>query len=338
MRPITPLSANAVTNKATPTAANTASDSGDFSRVFSEAMMQTLTDNAVNGMSGNSSAMIPGSSLGDLQTTLLAGAANGQTGDQEMVMFMMMMMMQEFSGSDLAPMLGALTSMLPSSSGSSSSSAIPVGYDGKINVRPSSLSWQKNSASDAFLPAAAWLPASFRTAGKVNNRSANNLRQVIGQFDVESAERYRPYKNGNTYCNIFVWDVTSALGCEIPHYVDRDTGAPRVYPDTKGAYELDANGTHDWLAKHGANYGWYEVSAEDAQRYANAGYPAVTAWKNSSGGAGHVQVVCPAKDNGYDARRGVTVAQAGSKNYAYAHLNATMSKDKIPNVRYYIHA
>lgn len=316
-------------------------DGADFVSIFNEAMTQTLTDNVIGVQAGGSAMPFSGGSLGDLQTTLLTGAVNGQAGENEMAMFMMIMMMQEFQNSDLAPLMGALGSMLPGSAGVSAGSGTitTVGYDSIYNnVRPSRLSQPVSGFAASFLPSQAWLPTSARISSTAGKRNSAALRQVIDQFQVESSDRYQPYKNGNTYCNIFVWDVTSALGCEIPHYVDRQTGAPCAYPNTQGAYELDANGTHDWLVKNGANYGWKEVSAEEAQRYANAGYPAVTAWKNASGKAGHVQVVCPSGDGGYDTKRGVTVAQAGGKNYSYAHLTTTMSKDKIPDVRYFVHA
>jgi hypothetical protein len=48
-------------------------------------------------------------------------------------------------------------------------------------------------------------------------------------------------------------------------------------------------------------------------------------------------MVCPSRDGGYDPVRGVTVAQAGKRNFTYAHINATMSADKIAQTRYYVH-
>ena len=314
---------------------------GDFSRVFSEALTQTLTESAASGASGGvtslplgGAASLPlGGAMDNLQYSLLAEVAGGAGGDQDMLMYMLMLMMREFSHSDPTPMLAALAVLAPASS-----AFTPGESQTAPNLHPSKLSYRGAPLSSGFLPVKAWLPTSLRVAGNAENRNAGTLRQVINQFNVESAERYRPNRNGKTYCNIFLWDVTRALDCEIPHYVDRVTGQPRIYPDTAGAYELDASGTHDWLLRHGEDHGWYEVGAEQAQYHANAGYPAVTAWKNNGGGAGHVQVVCPAQNGGYDAARGVTVAQAGSKNFSYAHLNATMSRDKISDVRYFIHA
>jgi len=306
---------------------------GDFSRIFSEALTQTLGESAVGGASDVAAALPLDGVMDNWQYSLPAAIAGGQGNGQDMLMYMMLMMMREFSHSDPTPMLAAIAALAPSST-----AFTPGESPAAPQLRPSRLSYTGGAASSGFLPVKAWLPAALRVTGNAANRDAATLRQVINQFNVESAERYRPNRNGKTYCNIFLWDVTRALDCEIPHYVDRLTGQPRIYPDTTGAYELDASGTHDWLLRHGADHGWYEVSAEEAQYHANAGYPAVTAWKNNDGGPGHVQVVCPAHNGGYDGARGVTVAQAGSRNFSYAHLNATMSKDKIGDVRYFIHS
>ena len=56
------------------------------------------------------------------------------------------------------------------------------------------------------------------------NRSVALYNNVINQFAVQYNPRYtQVYVNGTltkTYCNIFVWDVTSAMGAPIPHWVD----------------------------------------------------------------------------------------------------------------------
>lgn len=188
------------------------------------------------------------------------------------------------------------------------------------------------------VPADAWVAVSPGIRGSAGNRSAALLDAVIDQFDVENSSRYTPHKYGSdTYCNIFVWDVTNALGVEIPHYIDAQTGEPRYYPDVTGAMELDANGVCSWLESSGAEYGWREVTAEAAQYYANQGYPAVTALKNSAG-AGHVQVVRPSRDGGYDSARGVTVAQSGGSNREYAYITSTLSAGSLKNIKYYVHA
>jgi hypothetical protein len=160
---------------------------------------------------------------------------------------------------------------------------------------------------------------------------------VIDQFQVETNPRYAVNKkgHGDTYCNIFMWDVTSAMGAEIPHYVDAKTGAPRTYPDTKGASEMSANSIYNWLHEHGSNYGWFEVTPEQAQTLANQGRPVVTAFKKT--GHGHVQVVCPSKDGQYNAERGVTIAQAGRHLSSYKPITSVYNAS-LPKVKYFAHA
>ncbi len=166
------------------------------------------------------------------------------------------------------------------------------------------------------------------------NRSASSYRKVIDQLDVENNPRYAP-RNGSTYCNIFQWDVTKAMGAEIPHYTNANTGAP-TSKDDPDVRHMNANRISGWLNEHGERYGWYEVSAEQAQRLANQGHPAVTIWKNNSGGHGHCQVVCPSQNGDYDPVRGVTIAQAGRRLMNYNYITNVYSST-LPEVQYFAH-
>ena len=73
------------------------------------------------------------------------------------------------------------------------------------------------------------------------------------------------------------------MGAEIPHWVRRD-GTP-AQPFERGAHELNANHTSRWLHQHGDRHGWRRATAEEAQRHANQGRPAV-ATEAASGGVG----------------------------------------------------
>ena len=231
------------------------------------------------------------------------------------------------------------TDFLPTASAEAAASADAAAGEDEETAASGGQAAAAPAQDGQAIPASAWLPTSPQITGDESDRSAKLLDDVIGQFHVESSERYRPHKNGSdTYCNIFVWDVTSALGAEVPHYVDAKTGAPRTYPDVSGATELNANGVCTWLANQGSRYGWKAVSAQEAQNDANNGYPVVAAWKNTGGGAGHVQIVCPSKDGEYDSARGVSVAQAGARNYEYAYTSATLGGSRLPETKYYVHA
>ena len=162
-------------------------------------------------------------------------------------------------------------------------------------------------------------------------RSAAAYNRVINQFQVESRGRYRRDSNG-TYCNIFAWDVMSAMGTVLPHWL---LGEEPADSRTKGALERNANQTFDWLARNYAKYGWKKVNAAQAQSRANHGYPTFAIWRNNSGGAGHEMVVRPeGQVFRYSAYAGPVIAQAGATNRNYWNIRNTLG-DRVPV--YYTH-
>jgi hypothetical protein len=147
-------------------------------------------------------------------------------------------------------------------------------------------------------PPAAWKPCT----GYVTARSGcggDRYSHVIDQFQVDSHPRYRP-QGKSTFCKTFVWDVTSAMGCEIPHWIDAQAQPAAM---GKGA-ETTANVVLNLLAL-GA-WGW-RVS-DDPAADATAGRPTVAGWYNPAG-IGHVAMVRPFCE---PAR--LIVAQAGRVN------------------------
>ncbi|MGQ9896466.1 MAG: peptidoglycan-binding protein, partial [Acidobacteriota bacterium] len=165
--------------------------------------------------------------------------------------------------------------------------------------------------------------------GDPNHRTAETYNNVINQFAVAHNPRYAIRDSSgdgikDTFCNIFVWDVTRAMGAEIPHWVDRRTGQPTTVYNYSQSRELDANATMDWLRQHGAQHGWRQVSAEEAQRLANEGHPTMVGWKNPNG-IGHVAIVRPGNIN----ERGPAIAQAGLTNVNYAHVRDTFGRAPV---------
>ena len=156
----------------------------------------------------------------------------------------------------------------------------------------------------------AWIPVDAPLRGDPANRNAATYADVIDQFAVGQNPRHQR-RDGNTYCNIFAWDVTRAMGAEIPHWVDAN-GNPTAVGQGR---EMNANAGHRWLETHGERFGWREVSAEEAQRLANQGHPTVASWENP-GGIGHIAVVRPGEIN----ERGPAIAQAGSRNFNDGHV------------------
>jgi hypothetical protein len=275
--------------------------------------------------------------------------SGGQTSDAMKALFMFCMMMQmgsgSASGSDSSGLMALMTAMLGQFSDNKETlyhSVMNPDYNADtleaVEKIFSDAGYQPSVAvsgtDSATLPTQFWKPTTPAITNSADNRSPEHLRAVIDQFNVETAERYRPYRDGYTYCNIFVWDVTSALGAEIPHYVDSNTGELRTYPDTDATTALGATATERWLDSHGADYGWTEASPEQAQAFANAGKPAVT----TAGSLGHVQVVCPSEDGGYDSVRGVTIAQAGSEVYNYTYISNIYGAATLNSrIRYWVH-
>ncbi len=193
-----------------------------------------------------------------------------------------------------------------------------------------------SSAYSGKIPTSSSVAANPAITSDIYDRDADLYRAVIEQFSVETNKRYAVNKKGknDTYCNIFVWDVTSAMGAQIPHYYDAGTGQPLTSQD-EGAREMTANGIYNWLHEFGDEYGWYEVSSEEAQGLANSGRPVVTVLYNESG-HGHVQVVCPSKFGIYDEKRGVTIAQAGRTLTSYGHITDIYNAS-LPRVSYFAH-
>lgn len=146
-------------------------------------------------------------------------------------------------------------------------------------------------------------------------RSKNAYREVMDSFEVETNPRYDNTK-GPTYCNIYVWDVTSAMGCEIPHWVD--------------GYELNANGANAWLATKGKENGWEEIDEATAISMANEGYPTVAC------SDGHIAMVAPSEPGD----QGIYLSQAGGIYEKYNGNNRHIPGSYVNyglQVKYYYH-
>lgn len=165
------------------------------------------------------------------------------------------------------------------------------------------------------IPAEQWVPAVAAVKSLPGARRPDLYVEVCKQFGVTTHPRYQPKatrdpKTGrvkiSTYCNIFVWDVTRAMGVEIPHWVDFTTKSKPVGVG-KGD-ELDANEVFDWLVKHGPSSSWYPANASAAGMLARAGRPVVAAWRNPSGASGHIAMVLPGLPPDH-----LVIAQAGAK-------------------------
>ena len=325
-----------------PEASDTPQPGQDFSAILGNMMRDQRASAGVtaggllNGMSG----FLPIQNQG-LEEAIISAASSGQADDAQMAMLMLCMMMQSNQDSDFSMVMQMMGSMIMKMQGDKEalrSNVMSSGYDpyvlglidrGVFNARMPDVS----ITGRAIVPVEQWKPTTPAITSDPSSRSPELYRAVIEQFQVATEERYRPFRNGSTYCNIYVWDVTRAMGAEIPLYTDPSTGEPRYYPDTKGAKSMGAIAMDNWLGTYGRAYGWHEVDAKTAQLFANRGIPAVT----TAGSMGHVQIVCPSRDGGFDTARGVTVAQAGRIVTNYTHISSIYGTNSLNNnVRYWV--
>lgn len=278
-----------------------------------------------------------------LPLLLLSGSMGTEGGASSSVMMAMLLALSSERGKEqLSQLGGALLSGAESNAGALSSVSAAYSASQRVSAYKNGSDPSSSAASAARGVAgkaisaqdAARFNAASSMISNAGNRSADTYRKVIDQFDVENNPRYAP-RNGSTYCNIFQWDVTKAMGAEIPHYTNAVTGDPTTSSDPDVRY-MNANRISDWLNTKGEEYGWYEVSAQQAQQLANQGHPAVTIWKNNGGGHGHCQVVCPSESGGYDTQKGVTIAQAGRRLMNYSYITNVYSST-LNEVQYFAH-
>jgi len=227
--------------------------------------------------------------------------------------------------------------------------------------------------------------ASTNNPGKRNSvgkRGPDAYNQIINQFNVGQNTpnstggystttynaRYNQTRSSTgaieaTYCNIFNWDVMTAMEVHFPHWAlpngafltpvsgRAQVQTPYIPPagtttGTANHYELSANMLYEWMRTYGKNYGWTEVDPSIAQNRANNGFPTVTVWRNNSdASSGHVQVVRP--ENGSyvytTSANGAVAAQAGASNFNYGTVRSSYSSGIPPAagqtwaLRYYTH-
>lgn len=176
----------------------------------------------------------------------------------------------------------------------------------------------------------AWEEVTPDIYNEPGQRSASAYTGAVRQFDVVNNPRYvrghahLPGVSKETYCNVFLWDVTVAMRCEVAHWVDPATGVEM--PRGKGV-ELTANGVCDWFATHALKFGWMTCSCAKAMERATQGFPTCVVWKNP-GGIGHVAVVLPGTDHCH-------IAQAGGTNFFDQPL--VKGFGGIPNLLFYTH-
>ena len=165
-----------------------------------------------------------------------------------------------------------------------------------------------------------------------DNRNALSYKKALEQFHLETNPRYTPRDvtgtgRIDTFCNIFLWDGSRALGCEIPHF--------RLYYGKVGdgialtGSEFNANAVASWFAgKADEEIGWNEVIKASACDRASKGYPTVVIWNNLKG-IGHVAFVLPCEFPS------MKIAQAGATNFFDGSLQKGFGN--ISDLKFYTH-
>lgn len=321
-------------NRSLPSLYGTKTDTEETGASFGSQLSAILAQSVLGGASGASGA--DGTDALMQSSLMLSLLQNGGEDSARLMLYMLMLQLGSGGGESGMGAMAAMSALASARTGRVSTASLQTAAFAYQTVNAAAATVPVSGQS---IPSESWKPVYPPITNAAGARSAANYRAVINQFDVENNRRYAVNKlgNGDTYCNIFVWDVTRAMGAEIPYLVDAQTGEARSFSDTSGAYYMTANRMSDWLAKYGAQNGWKRVSAQEAQQYANQGHPAVAVWKNPNG-HGHVQVVCPSADGTYDAQKGVTIAQAGRKLYDYAYISQVYGKNTLKDVAYYVHA
>jgi LysM repeat protein len=160
-------------------------------------------------------------------------------------------------------------------------------------------------------------------------RDTGIYSQLINQFAVGDNPRHLA-GHGKTYCNIFVWDVSRAMGAEVPHWIN--AAGNIAAPGAAGANEININGGVNWMKSHGVSeHDWRKATPAQAQDAANQGLISVVMWKNPTGGHGHTAVIRPGSIN----NKGPEIAQAGRHNFNRGRI--TDGFGNLSPLEYFIH-
>lgn len=122
-----------------------------------------------------------------------------------------------------------------------------------------------------------WIAVQAPLQCREGKRSVETYEMLIKQFGVTVNPRYSDDAPGKVRGHIFVWDVSRAMNCEIPHFV--------------GAKELTLAQTCDWLRHEGPMRGWKRVSGADIFEAANSGRLVIALPRETR--TKHIAVVLP---------------------------------------------
>lgn len=164
-----------------------------------------------------------------------------------------------------------------------------------------------------------------------------NQYAVVEALNVTKSSRYKADRGG-TYCNVYAYDVVSAMGGYLPRVWWTDDSIDKINngeavkikfsldENTDTVREMRANHLTDWMKAYGASFGWRKAtSVAKAQEAANDGKIAILlAAKINPKKSGHVNVILPETEQHkakYDAAGNFDMplqSQAGGSNFKYS--------------------
>ena len=155
-------------------------------------------------------------------------------------------------------------------------------------------------------------------------RNAQNYNKIIDQFNVETNKRYK-ISGKSTWCNIYAWDVMRAMNVPFSHWVYK--GTPLTFNEArklKGVDECNVSKHLSWLNTYGTKYNWRKISASEAQKRANKGYPTLVLDSKGT----HIAVVRPETSTWKYKSNNPIISQAGKYNVKYGYAKKYFGSDK----------
>lgn len=162
-----------------------------------------------------------------------------------------------------------------------------------------------------------------------------NEYAVVEALNVSESSRYKK-GGGDTYCNIYAFDVVSAMGGYLPRSWWTDDSIKKIkngesveikfaLNNSDTVREMNANQLTDWMKTYGAGFGWRKATdVGKAQEAANGGKIAILlAGRDKAEDSGHVNVILPETEQHkakYDAAGNFDMplqSQAGRTNFKY---------------------
>lgn len=131
-----------------------------------------------------------------------------------------------------------------------------------------------------------------------------------------------PKDDDNTFCNVYAYDLVTAMGAYLPREWWTDDAAQEIAEgqtvSSSRVVQQSANDLGDWLDGYGERYGWVRLaSAEEAQQTANAGFVVVISGNTGlTDVSGHITVVLAESVDRQRPNADVPLqSQAGATNF-----------------------